>query len=196
MSESQYRDRNRLEIFSSRAVAKPFFELVDVIMGPGQIPRPLKGEVFTVASLAAGCRHCQAHGAYGLHLRGASTERIQALWDFERSPHFNESDRAALRLARDAGVVPNAVAAHHYEDLRRHFSDDQIRELLAVIALTGFLNRYSDTLAVVTDQESADWAMQHLASVGWTLGKHAGAVSEQRTGAPFYSKPFESLIPG
>lgn len=164
-------------------------------MGPGGIPDRLKSEVFTVASLASGCRHCQAHGAYGLHLRGVNTERIQALWTFERSPLFTDAERAALRLACDAGAVPNGVTAQHFEDLRRHFSDDQIKEMLAVIALTGFLNRYSDTLSVVTDQESADWALEHLAPVGWALGKHAGAASEQRIAAPFHGEPFESLIP-
>lgn len=74
-----------------------------------------------------------------------STARIQGLWDFERSAHFNEADRAALRFARGAASVPNAVTPQHYEDLRRHFSDEEIREIRAVIALTGFLNRYSDT---------------------------------------------------
>ncbi len=195
MSTAQYRDRNRLEIFSTPAVARPFLELVRVIMGPGQIPSQLKGEVFTIASLSSGCRHCQAHGAYGLHVGGTPVARIQALWDFERSSEFSDAERAALRLARDAGLVPNAVSAGHYEELRTHFSDEQIKEILAVIALTGFLNRYSDTLAVVTDQESLDWAMQYLAPLGWQLGKHAGATHEQRTGAPFSGKPLESLVP-
>ncbi|MBS0420981.1 MAG: carboxymuconolactone decarboxylase family protein [Proteobacteria bacterium] len=195
MSKATYRDRNSLEIFSRHEIAQPFQQLVRVIMGPGEISAELKGEVFTVASLSSGCRHCQAHGAYGLHLGGTSDARIQALWDFERSTHFTEADRAALRLARDAGSVPNAVSAQHYEDLRRHFTDRQIQEVLAVIALTGFLNRYSDTLAVVTDQESVDWATNVLAPLGWQLGKHAGSQSEQRTEAPFSGTPFESLIP-
>jgi hypothetical protein len=68
--------------------------------------------------------------------------------------------------------------------------------LLGVVALSGMLNRYSDTLAVVTDQESVDWAREFIAPVGWELGKHAGAKSEQRTAAPFGPRAFKSLVPG
>lgn len=195
MADSQYRDRDKLEIFSVKKFAEPFSQLAQAILGPGDVPPQLKGEVFTVVSLAAGCRHCQAHGAYGLHTRGTPDERIQALWDFERSSHFSEPERSALRFARDAGTVPNGVTARHFEDLRTHYADAQITEMLAVIALSGFLNRYSDTLAVVTDQESVDWAKRFLAPLGWRLGKHAGSSSEQRTAAPALGRPIEALVP-
>ncbi len=55
--------------------------------------------VFTMASLAAGCRHCQAHGAYGLDRRGVPVDKIQALWSFETSDRFDDRERAALRFA-------------------------------------------------------------------------------------------------
>lgn len=184
MSESAYRDRNKLEIFAWPELMEAFGRLAGIALGPGKISRQLKSEIFTVVSTASGCHHCQAHGAYGLHLNGTSLERIQALWTFEESPLFSGADRAALRLARDAGLVPNLVTAAHFEELRRHYSDEEIREFLAVIAISGFLNRYSDTLAVVTDQESADWAREYLSPVGWALGKHAGEDSEQRANFP------------
>lgn len=181
---SDYHDRHKLEIFSWPELTEPFSRLAGTILGPGLVPDALKREVFTVCSMSAGCRHCQAHGAYGLHLVGVSDERIRALWNFERSEIFSEVDRAALRFARDAGLVPNLVTSQHFEVLRAHFTDLQIRELLAVIALSGFLNRYSDTLAVVTDEESAAWAGDVLAPVGWTLGKHVGSIDEQRKAFP------------
>lgn len=184
MTQSTYRDRNKLEIINWPELMEPFMKLAQVALGPGQASKQLKGEVFTVVSTASGCRHCQAHGAYGLRLDGIPIERIQGLWDFESSNLFSDSDRAALRFARDAGVVPNHVTPEHYDELRRHFTDEQIRELLAVIAISGFLNRYSDTLAVVTDQESIDWASTFLSPVGWELGKHQGASEEQRSNYP------------
>lgn len=183
-NKAYYSNRHKLEIFNLSAVFGPFMELVCATLGPGSVTKELKGEVFTVAALASGCRHCQAHGAYGLHLDGMSNERIQALWNFETSPHFNDQDRAALRLASAAGAVPNAVRPEHFGELRKYFEDTQISELLAVIAMSGFLNRYSDTLAVVTDRESADWASKILSTVGWELGKHAGSPEEQRPGFP------------
>ncbi len=143
--------------------------------------------VFTVASLAAGCRHCQAHGSYALHNFGASDEKIAALWDFESSDLFDDRDRAALRFALAAGVTPNAVGPEHHADLRAHFSDPEVRTLLGVVSLGGFMNRYNDSLGTVTDAESSDWAARVLGPLGWEIGKHTGAVHEQRTGPPLKS---------
>jgi alkylhydroperoxidase family enzyme len=190
---AEYHDRQDLEFFAWSEFASVFFELNSVVFGPSRVSRQLKGEVFTVASLAAGCRHCQAHGAYGLHLDGVDDDRIQALWDFERSDLFSEADRVALRFALDAGQVPNAVGPQHFAELRKHYSDREIAELLAVVGMSGFLNRYNDTLAVVTDQESVDWAQATLSQVGWDLGKHTGAAEEQR---PMHPATFERLLRG
>jgi hypothetical protein len=139
---------------------------------------------FTVASLASGCRHCQAHGAYGLDKAGLPIEKIQALWDFEQSDLFSERERAALRLGFAGGVSPSAVGPEHHAGIREHFSDEEARSLIAVVALSGFMNRYNDTLATVTDQESRDWADTHLSGLGWSIDKHVGQTHEQRSGPP------------
>ena len=144
---------------------------------------------FTITSLAAGCRHCQAHGAYGLDKMGVPLEKIQALWEFETSDLFDDRERAALRLGLAAGVSPSAVTAEHHEDLRKNFSDEEARALIGMIALSGFMNRYNDTIAVVTDQESRDWAETHLGPLGWDIGKHAGSADEQREGPPKLEPP-------
>jgi alkylhydroperoxidase family enzyme len=177
-------DRHMLEIFNWPALMRHFGPLAQLCLGGGELPRQLKQEAFTLLSLASGCRHCQAHGGYGLHLAGVPVERIQALWDFERSDQFSEKERAVYYFALAAGASPNAVTPAHYAELRKHYSDQQVTELLAVVAMSGFLNRYSDTLAVVTDQESVDWASQVLGPVGWSQGKHVGAAKEQRAGFP------------
>ena len=140
--------------------------------------------VFTVSSLASGCRHCQAHGAFGLDKVGVPLEKIQALWSFEASDLFSEKERAALRLGIAGGQTPNGIEPEHHADIRKHFSDEEARALIAVIALGGFMNRYNDSLATVTDAESSDWAATHLAGLGWDIGKHVGSVTEQRSGPP------------
>jgi alkylhydroperoxidase family enzyme len=183
-AEPTYTGRNRLELFGWAEFHEPFMQLQAVILGPGELDMPLKLQVFTVTSLSAGCRHCQAHGAFGLHMFGAESAEITDLWTFERSARFSPPEVAALRLARDAGLMPNAVGPQHFVQLRRHYSDQQIRELLAVVAIGGFLNRYSDTVAVVTDEVSASWSAENLSSVGWEIGKHAGTADEQRLSGP------------
>ena len=140
--------------------------------------------VFTMASQAAGCRHCQAHGAYGLDGLGTSLDKITALWSFETSDLFDDRERAALRFGLAGGSVPNAVTPEHHAGLRRHFNDTEVRTLLGVIGLSGFMNRFNDSLATVTDTASSEWAATHLGPLGWDLGKHAGAEHERRSGPP------------
>ena len=63
---------------------------------------------FTISSVASGCRHCQAHGAFGLDKAGVPLEKIQGLWAFETSALFSDRERAALGLGMAAGVSPSA----------------------------------------------------------------------------------------
>ena len=60
---------------------------------------------------------------------------------------------------------------------------------MSVVAMSGFMNRYNDSLATVTDAESSDWAAVNLADVGWDIGKHVGEGREQRSGLPEGPRP-------
>lgn len=190
MSGPGYQDRQALEVFCWPELMRIFQELVELVMvSPSGLSRQLRSELFTMASIAGGCQHCQAHGAYTLHLMGVDDARIRDIWTFENSEQFAESEKAALRLARDAAVVPNAVGPEHFADLREHYSDRQIVEMLAVISLAGWFNRWNNSIATVTDQESVDWAEANLKPVGWELGKHQGAAHEQRRKHPRSTDP-------
>ena len=185
MNESGYKDRQNLEIFVWPELMQTFSKLVEQVMiSPTNLSRQLRSEIFTMASVASGCRHCQSHGAYTLHMMGVNPDRIRAIWTFEQTTEFSEADKAALTLARDAASVPNQVESGHFVNLRKYWSDRQIVEMLSVISLAGWYNRWNDSIATVTDQESVDWAEQGLRAVGWELGKHSGEAHEQRKKHP------------
>ena len=184
MSSESYRDRQDLEMHHWPELREKVNTLIKTVFPSRGIDGELKQLVFTAASLASGCRHCQSHGSYHLHQLGVPDEKIQALWSYQTSSLFSEPERAALDLAFAAGVAPNAVEPENFAELRKHYSNDQIIELLAVVAISGFLNRWNDTIATVTDQESIDFADRVLRPVGWDPGKHVGAAEEQRKGHP------------
>jgi alkylhydroperoxidase family enzyme len=185
MTDGKYQDRQNLEFFRWPELTTIFQDLIELVMvSPNNLPRQLRSELFTIASIAGGCQHCQAHGAYTLHLMGVDPDRIRDIWTFEQSTEFTEAEKAAMRLARDGASVPNAVEPSHFADLRQHYSDRQIVEMLAVISLAGWFNRWNNSIATVTDQESVDWAQANLQAIGWTVGKHAGETHEQRRKHP------------
>lgn len=190
MTDTKYQDRQNLEFFSWPELTQRFQGLVELVMVcPGNLSRQLRSELFTMASIAGGCQHCQAHGAYTLHMMGVDPDRIRDIWTFEESTEFSDAERAALRLARDGALVPNMVEPGHFAKLRAHYSDRHIVEMLAVISLAGWYNRWNNSIATVTDRESVEWAEANLKAVGWELGKHAGAAHEQRKKHPRSTDP-------
>jgi alkylhydroperoxidase family enzyme len=190
MTDAKYQDRQNLEFFRWPELAQKFQSLVELVMvSPGNLSRQLRSEIFTMASIAGGCQHCQAHGAYTLHMMGVEPDRIREIWTFEESTEFSGAERAALRLARDGALVPSMVEPGHFAELRRHYTDRHIVEMLAVISLAGWYNRWNNSIATVTDNESVEWAAGNLKAVGWELGKHAGANHEQRKKHPRSTDP-------
>ena len=184
MSDATYQDRQEFEMGHWPELRETWNQMIQLVFPEREVSGELKQLVFTGASLASGCRHCQSHGAYHLHKIGVPDEKIQALWSFETSDLFTDAERAALRLAMAAGVAPNMTEPENFVEMRQHFTNIQIVEILAVIAVGGYLNRWNDTIATVTDQESVDFADQVLRQVGWDPGKHVGASEEQRKAHP------------
>ena len=153
-------------------ILEKFMMLAGTVNGPGTVDPGLKQLVAYVASNAAGCRYCQAHTSTHASYAGVTAEKIEHAFEFETHVVFSDSERAALRLARDSALVPNLVEAEHFEALRRHFDEPQIVELVAVCALFGFLNRWNDTMSTELEDGPRAFAEQHLSTSGWHVGKH------------------------
>jgi len=143
-----------------------------IVVRPGRVNPGLKALIMYMVSRSGGCQYCVAHSANLAALRDVPTHKLGALEHFEQSPEFTEAERAALRFAQAAGQVPNAVGDTDFAELRRHFDEDQILEMVAVLALMGFLNRWNDTLATPLESGPRNFAEGHLAASGWKVGKH------------------------
>ena len=95
-----------------------------------------------------------------------------AVWNYQTSPLFTAAERAALDVAVAAGCVPNAVTDEMFMKLRKHWGDDQVVEIVGVIAMFGFLNRWNDTFATPLEDEPLEFGEKHLTSQGWDAGRH------------------------
>ncbi|PHS28244.1 MAG: fusion protein [Robiginitomaculum sp.] len=150
-----------------------FTGLAATILGPDtHVPADLKQMIALVASQAAGCQYCMAHTAHSAAKAGAALEKIENVWSFETSPLFTEAERIVLGVARDAAQVPNAVTDEAFEALKAHFDDRQIIEIMSVISLFGFLNRWNDTMATELEDSPLQFGQKHLAKAGWDPKKH------------------------
>jgi uncharacterized peroxidase-related enzyme len=146
-----------------------------VMMDEGEVPKGLKFLIAGAVSNAAGDAYCTAHNAENAaHIGGVPVEKVEALSRFASSPLFTPAEKAALSLADAAGRDPLSVTEAHFAALKEHFSADAIIEIVSVLALLGWLNRWNQTLATSLEPKSLAFAEAHLVTGGWTAGIAAG----------------------
>ena len=154
------------------AIAQAFMDLNRAVLYEGTVAEELKMLVSLVTSQASGCRYCQAHMTNLASIYHASDEKIRAVWSFETSPLFSPAERAALRLGYRAALVPNETTSEDFDELKKHFDAGQIVEIVATIALFGYLNRWNDTCATTLEPRAVEVARRAIGTVGWHAGKH------------------------
>ena len=144
----------------------------ETIIAPGTVAKDLKWLAAHVVSVSAGCQYCAAHTGENTVISDMPAEKIEAVWDYETSPLFSDAERIVLRIAQSVAQVPNAVTDTDFEELRRHWNDDQVVEIIAAISTFGFFNRWNDTLATELESSPLKFAEEHLSGAGWNVGKH------------------------
>lgn len=165
---------NSLKIMGRKPeLVKALMAFAGIALAPGSVSAELKNLVAQIVSKSAGCSYCQAHTGHTGHSMGIPADKEAAMWDYETSDKFTEAERAALRVAQGAAQVPNAVTDADFEELKKHYTDEQIVEIVAVIGAFGFFNRWNDTMASELEASPLRYAQEALGPKGWDVGKHA-----------------------
>ena len=77
---------------------------------------------------------------------GWSEEQINDLATFRERSDFTEAEKAALELAERSTHDSNGVDDTFWNELRQHFEEGEIIELLAAIGLFNYFNRFNNAL--------------------------------------------------
>ncbi|MFD2542991.1 carboxymuconolactone decarboxylase family protein [Lacinutrix gracilariae] len=155
------------------AISKAFINLNKAVMAnEGRVTSALKRMIAWVSSNATGCRYCQAHAIRAAERYGAEQEQLDNIWEYRTHPAFNEAERAALDFSLAASQVPNAVDATIQKRLHEHWNEGEIVEMLGVISLFGYLNRWNDSMATTLEEDAIESGNQFLGKHGFEVGKH------------------------
>lgn len=146
-------------------IAEAFLALRSAIFKQAVLPEHLKRLIALATSRAAGCVYCQAHTASRAAAVGAE-DKVDALWDFETSDLFDDSERAALRYAIGAGSQPNGVTDAMVDDIVVNFGVEGATEIAAICSMFGFLNRWNDSLNLTPEEDVTLYAER--AREGWS----------------------------
>ena len=154
-------------------IAGSFINLNKAVMeNNGRVTSSLKRLIAWVSSNASGCRYCQAHSIRAAERYGADKEQLNNIWDYRTHPSFNEAERIALDFALAASQIPNAVDENLKQRLHDNWDDGEIVEILGVISLFGYLNRWNDSMETTIEDGAKDSAEKFLSKHGWDKGKH------------------------
>ena len=150
------------------AISKAFINLNKAVMAnEGRVTSALKRMIAWVSSNATGCRYCQAHAIRAAERYGAEKDKTHAA--------FSEAERAALDFSLAASMVPNAVDAKIKETLYKYWDEGEIVEMLGVISLFGYLNRWNDSMGTSLEEDAIDSGNKFLRKNGFEVGKHNGS---------------------
>jgi len=159
------------------AISKAFINLNKAVMAnEGRVTSALKRMIAWVSSNATGCRYCQAHAIRAAERYGAEQEQLDNIWEYRTHPAFSDAERAALDFSLAASQVPNTVNADIKARLHEHWNDGEIVEMLGVISLFGYLNRWNDSMGTSIEKGAVESADQYLDKYGWEKGKHDGSL--------------------
>lgn len=155
------------------AISQAFINLNKAVMAnDGRVSSSLKRMIAWVSSNATGCRYCQAHAIRAAERYGAEKEQLDNIWDYRTHEAFSEAERAALDFSLQASQVPNTVDAAIKQRLYTYWDEGEIVEMLGVISLFGYLNRWNDSMGTTIEAGAVHSGKQHLGKHGWEEGKH------------------------
>jgi len=155
------------------AIARAFIELNKAVMdNQGRVTAEQKRLIAYLTSANTGCNYCQAHTMLAAQRYGASQQRMENIWLFRDSDLFSPAEKAAFEFALAASSVPNAVTEQVSSSMKAHWTDDDIVEILGVVSLFGYLNRWNDSMGTTLEEGALAAGEAYLGGSDWSVGKH------------------------
>jgi alkylhydroperoxidase family enzyme len=148
------------------AIAKAFINLnMAVMANEGTVTAEQKRLIGYITSANTGCRYCEAHTIL-------AAERLANIWSFRESDGYSAGEKAAFEFSLAASSVPNAVDDNISTELHKYWDDGEIVEILGVISLFGYLNRWNDSMGTTMEAGAVNAGERLLSESTWTRGKH------------------------
>jgi uncharacterized peroxidase-related enzyme len=121
---------------------------MEAVLNTGTLPTSLKELVVVRTSQMNSCEYCLASHSLLAKKLGYSDDQIAALPRFEESNAFSSREKAALRLAERLTRNERPLNDAELTDLKAHFNEGEIVELMAASGLFNYFNRFNNLLAM------------------------------------------------
>ena len=158
-------------MFIRPEIAYAFINLNKAVMeNKGKVSSKLKRLIGYLTSTVSGCNYCRAHTIRAAERYGSSHEQLNEIWNFRESKNFDKKEKIAFEFAIAASSIPNKVDKKISVELRKYWDDGEIVEILGVISLFGFLNRWNDSMGTPIEDGALESGNTYLED--WNPDKH------------------------
>lgn len=125
---------------------------MEAVLNTGTLPTSLKELVIVRTSQMNNCEYCLASHSLLAKKLGYSEAQIAALPHFDSSDAFTLREKTALRLAERLTRNERPLDDAELRDLKTHFTEGEIVELMAASGLFNYFNRFNNLLAMEPTQ--------------------------------------------
>jgi len=103
-----------------------------------------------------GCSWCMDYGYYENLQRGQDPAKVRDVAVWRESPVYSDKERAVLEYAEAASSTPALISDDLVSRLHKHFSEAEIVELAAWVALENYRSRFNAGLGLTSQGFSDD----------------------------------------
>ena len=132
-------------------VLNAFLPLYKAIVNQGTVEAKYKELAYLRTAMVNGCEYCTRAHIASSKGAGVTAEQVAALPFYQRSPLFDEKEKATILYADRVTRGPATIRDAQLEELRKFYDEGQIVELTLVICVANFTNRFNDALLLVPD---------------------------------------------
>jgi AhpD family alkylhydroperoxidase len=148
----------RIDLFTNQIGTKfaKRFANASLVIDQSSLPKPTQELVSLRASQINGCGWCIDMHTKEAAAAGETAIRLNLVAAWRESTVFTEAEQAALALAEEGTRLADAnvgVSDETWAQVRKHYDDDQIVALVALVALINAANR----LAVIVHQQGGSY---------------------------------------
>ena len=136
----------RFDMLGSELMTQFFrrFNGASQVVAESTLPKTLQELVRIRASQINGCGYCTDMHTKDALAAGETQQRLNLVAAWRDATVFTEAERAALALAEEGTRLADAatgVSEEAWQAARKHFDDEQLAALIAVIAVINAWNR-------------------------------------------------------
>ena len=132
----------------SPKILKEFTELFKTIMAEGKIEPHLKWKMAYLISETLKCPFCVSVTSKMLKKFGANDETIENIKEMK---YLSETEKEILELVKDVTLDGHLDRPELFKKLKEKFNEAQIVEIISVMGLFNYINRFNNTLGVLPE---------------------------------------------